>query len=1172
MKRIITSFLLLVLCSMATWAAKETKGLKLNGVDQYMSIPNDAAFFPAKGGDYTVTAMLKLSEFNPNKNARFIANRAYTGSTSDQTTTGYEIWGGHAIDEFVSCNTSLTGSPWGHNNHWTTAYGALGRYVHVAWVLNGKQRTSTLYVDGMAADEFYDRGNSANFAISEWGNHGYDVLIGAGYKAPKDESGKITGAAVVDYFAQVEIDNVHFYNRALSENDVIGDMTAFDAQSAQHLVAAYDFENVVGNIVPDISNQGHDGQLHGFAAPEPVAPEYAIPQGDDNLRQKSENGQLQDRSKERLIYQLQVNGATYLDQPVIFTSTVNPMNGAQREVYVDKTNEKVDMTAGDDILIEMSHNIQWMHSYLYIDYDNDGVFNEENELVAYSFYSSTDTEDGVNSLGEPRKNNCGVALPRFVVDPKAEEMETRMRLKIDWNSTNPVGNPSQSIGGNAGTIVDYTVYLHKGKPAKHAVTYNPVCEGGSFKVMNGSDEITSGTGVDEGSVLTIVPTADKGFFFAGYILNPGTENEEPVEGPFEGPITFVVNGPTELLGFFDLQQYTVHLSQPENGTLKVTSLEMGELEEGSTVVYGDELTLEATPAEGYQLVAYLVNGVAQTENQVIVEGDVTLSATFALSAVEPEYTQPSATRAGNIRSLDVITIAGATLNGEAQTYTHKLPAGYKAVYQDATAKVLDLTEGDNISFSWTTPAGQEIRWMMHYLYIDYNHNGSFDDEGELVAFTYVKDEDGTVRSSEKVIENPEHYWGGTNYLDHPFVNIPDFVVKSLAKDVTTRMRYKCEWENTSGDHINEGIGANGGTVVDFTVNLHQKVEKKYTVTFNNKVDGGFFRVYETNTMRVLQSGDQVVEGTELTVDAATLDGYYVRNVLVNGVPAQNVNGVWRFYVTADTDIQVVFSDKFLVQFDPAPQYGKVQLYSQNGAVEPTEVQPGDEIQLGANVTVQLIPEDGCEVESFMVNGEDHKSDLVANDMNNLQNKTWKQRSVTYDLNIEVKFREKVKPHQVNFNVTDGGDLYVVDERDTFIYSGDHVAHKTTLKCTIEPKKHYELVSLQINGEEKMADVVKDQDVYTYNFVVLEDIDMSVTFMLPEGIGDVRLLDAAQYHATTQTLYVPAGAHATVYNAAGQPVMGVTGEATLSAASWATGTYLVRIVNGSQVKVLKFIKK
>ena len=289
MKRIFTSFLVLVLCCMASWAQTETKGLSLNGVDQYMSIPNDAAFFPTEGGDYTVTATIRLSEFVGTRDARFIANRTYTGSTTDQTTTGYELWGGHSIEEFVSCNTSLTGSPWGHSNHWTTAYGALGRYVHVAWVLSGQQRTSKLYVDGMVSDEYYDRNNKYNFSNTAMGNHGHDVLIGAGYKAQKDGSGAIVGESVVDYFAKGEIDNVHFYSRALSESEVIDDMTAFDLMTAKNLVAAYDFENIIGNTVPDVSNNGHDGQLHGFAAPEPanytVNIDSDIPEGYISVRQ-----------------------------------------------------------------------------------------------------------------------------------------------------------------------------------------------------------------------------------------------------------------------------------------------------------------------------------------------------------------------------------------------------------------------------------------------------------------------------------------------------------------------------------------------------------------------------------------------------------------------------------------------------------------------------------------------------------------------------------------------------------------------------------------------------------------------------------------------------------------------------------------------------------------------
>ena len=489
MKRIFTSFLFLTMCVLMGFA----QTLKLNGVDQYMAIPNDAAFFPETGGGYTVTFKVKLDQYLTN-NARFIGARTYQGSTSNSSTTGYEIWGAQSADNFMAANFSLENSAWGHGCAWANS-GVLGEFVHVAFVVRPANKETAIYINGKQKINKVDSKNE-NITNTSWGNHGKDILVGAGWQEAKTGDA-ITGESFPGYFANCEIDDVHFYNAALNGKSLKKDMESFTATAA-NLVAAYDFENVQGTTVPDVSGLGHDGQLFGYeVAPkqygvskklddyskgyilmkyngttlyngdvvdagsevelsayptdgyeldyftandnpiegstyvvnentqfggvfkekavepiEPTEPTYAIPEGKNNVRVK-DDGTI--RYSDRLLYSVTVNGATLNGAPVEFTSKINDPYARQENVFIDKTAETLDMTTGDNIQLTFNHDIIWMHSYLYIDYNHDGVFNEDNELVSYSFFSEFDTPSGVNSLGEAKQNDCGIDIPAFVV-------------------------------------------------------------------------------------------------------------------------------------------------------------------------------------------------------------------------------------------------------------------------------------------------------------------------------------------------------------------------------------------------------------------------------------------------------------------------------------------------------------------------------------------------------------------------------------------------------------------------------------------------------------------------------------------------------------------------------------------------------------------------------------
>ena len=68
----------------------------------------------------------------------------------------------------------------------------------------------------------------------------------------------------ISYKLDGAVDDVRFYNRALSASEIVADQTSRVNSSTPNLIAAYDFSNISGTSVEDISGNGHTGVLVGF--------------------------------------------------------------------------------------------------------------------------------------------------------------------------------------------------------------------------------------------------------------------------------------------------------------------------------------------------------------------------------------------------------------------------------------------------------------------------------------------------------------------------------------------------------------------------------------------------------------------------------------------------------------------------------------------------------------------------------------------------------------------------------------------------------------------------------------------------------------------------------------------------------------------------------------------
>ena len=139
-----------------------------------------------------------------------------------------------------------------------------------------------------------------------------------------------------------------------------------------------------------------------------------------------------------------------------------------KAAYEDHTaDEPFTVEVGSELTASFDYTGEWMHSFVYIDFDNDGKFSYKEgqwdqtgtDLVAFSFYSldSNPKNDasGYNSVGDELTGDARntYAAPSFKAPAKAGEY--RIRFKIDWNCILPGG--SSSILSDGGGVWDATL-------------------------------------------------------------------------------------------------------------------------------------------------------------------------------------------------------------------------------------------------------------------------------------------------------------------------------------------------------------------------------------------------------------------------------------------------------------------------------------------------------------------------------------------------------------------------------------------------------------------------------------------------------------------------------------------------------------------------------------------
>jgi len=598
-----------------------------------------------------------------------------------------------------------------------------------------------------------------------------------------------------------------------------------------------------------------------------------------------------------------------------------------------------------------------------------------------------------------------------------------------------------------------------------SVEANPV-EGGDVDILDGDTNL--------GAELTIVATPNEGWAFVNWMLG-----EEVVST--EAEYTFQVAGDADFVANFEMIEYNIAVEAGEGGEATITD---------GPYHFGDEVTVTATPNDGYNFLNWTVNGeevsTALAYTFTVAE-DLTLVANFA-EAIIPMYT---ITAVANPAEGGTVAGAGTVLEGTEVVLTATAAMGYTFVNWTFGEEVV----GEEAEYSFEATAETAGEYVANFAQIEYNVTVEATEGGtamivdapevyhygDVIELAYEA-EDGyqfvnfTVNGEE--ITSPYTVVGDVvimaNFELIPVT--PEYMVTVVvnpaeAGTVTGAGLYEEGTEITLEATANDGY-----EFINFTIE-GEEVEMPYTVTADVEIVANFELIpvipeyMVTVVVNPAEAGTVTgaglyEEGTEITLEATANDGYEFINFTIEGEEVE-----MPYTVTADVEI--------VANFELIPVIPEYMVTVVVNPAEAGTVTGAGLYEEGTEITLEATANDGYEFVNFTIEGEEVEMPYT----------------VVADVEIVANFN--LIPVVPTYNIT-------VEEVEHGFLSAPATAEADeliTVSVTAEPM--YSLVALHytIDGSNEIVDI----DLNTKQFVMpAADITIGGVFELVEGHGDVNL--------------------------------------------------------------------
>ena len=496
--------------------------------------------------------------------------------------------------------------------------------------------------------------------------------------------------------------------------------------------------------------------------------------------------------------------------------------------------------------------------------------------------------------------------------------------------------------------------------------------------------------------------------------------------------------------------HTVTWEQPEYGTITVSG-DTGELTSGATVESGTTLTATFTAEEGYMLSTVTLNSedVTSTVSDntltfTVEDSDVTLAATFsALTWGTP---------GGTIRSGQTNYVTSATTTGATEDLSYTNDAHPGVVYINTGA---GMTVGQGQSFDLHVVSTSEMKWAHAIVYVDWNHDYDFDDEGEQL-FKVGSDVDDNDAPSDIVTNGNQEVPDFTRTI-----NVPADAVLG-----TTRMRiqFTDAWHIKTVDHPAHSAmdDVDQGGVYDFDVTITEP-QPQYTwiVVDSDPMSGTDDSWDKSESFR----GSYANQTGPSTGNGAVIDGY---SYCMGAMATQNNDFIGHYVEVAQSGTYKVSFSARLDNSGGASSDASATVaiyYAEGVTMNNSERRLGDEFtKAGEDVTLTLtnnLP--ATMVESQEVQLEAGTRYAFAVNVTSFKNTGYSTLYVgDFKLMKQVQAGE-IETYTVTWAEPENGTLTVITDTGT-LQSGATVEAGTSITVTATPDEGYELETLTVGGE------------------------------------------------------------------------------------------------------------
>ena len=583
-----------------------------------------------------------------------------------------------------------------------------------------------------------------------------------------------------------------------------------------------------------------------------------------------------------------------------------------------------------------------------------------------------------------------------------------------------------------------------------------------------------------------------------------------------GSITSNVAEPTFVEGHITAapENYEVTWTAPENGTLTIMNGDV-ELTSGALVAEGTELTVIAAPAFGYQLDAVTVNDETLEGTTFTVTGATVVAATFVPVQLE-EWPHDTTGQAANgnpsVHPSEDRYVTSATTTGAAIDLNWTNSERPSTWYIN-TGAMMQAEQGT--TFDLRMQSAEDMIWCHAVIFVDWNGDKDFDDEGEMIAKVGLDHVDDGAGGSFFQTGNP----GLTDFTQT--IEVP---ATATVGTTCIRVMYTDAWHDTNKGHSHSAMDAvDKGGIYDFYIDI---TEGEIVNTLTVEAEHATVRVRDYNTREEYSAGTVLETGTQLLVSAEAEAGYEVTSVTVNGEE-------WPSYepYTVDGPVHVVATTEALpmctVNYTfEGEEYGSMAVYDVSGwSMIPIE--NGGSVEVGGTVNVMVSMNDNVEGTITVNGGEPVEFDST----------TWEglynQRiDITEDmetLDIAVVLTEAKAPENFyDFTYTIEGeellDEIIIADAMTGdpIESGASLGEGTGVGVLIYYAEGVDLTITINDVEQDIADnVVIMEGTCMYYDEITMDQDINLGIVLSQGTE-------SEGHTVTYALTGEAASAGTVY--------------------------------------------